>query len=141
FDLAFLDQLSDQLSMVYHFEVPTKLRVLVFDRVEAVREGRYNLFELEGFFIAVQSLNILFGHHLVKVFVTDAPGRVAGTGFFWHQIAPHINNFWHMLDKDRTFSHTGPAGGASPKFVLGNHTLDQRRQFARLQAAISSPFF
>ena len=82
--------------------MPTKLRVLVFDRVEAVRAGRddgavYRCYtrytcsttarsmpvvvmllfaHIEA--VAVEHFNILLGHHLPQVFVADTTGGIPG---------------------------------------------------------------
>src|SRR5256886_15747261 len=82
--------------MVHHFVITAKLRVLVLDRVEAMRAGGddYTVFWFqarssiavsvvpvalvgEGETIAIQRLDILLGHHLPQVFIANTPRRIA----------------------------------------------------------------
>src|SRR5712692_3514945 len=89
--------------VVHYFIVATKLRILVLDGVEAVRAGRddramagrYTGHAITGGMpvvsavlvsrieaVAVEYFDILLCHHLPQVFVPDAPGGIACTGFF-----------------------------------------------------------
>src|SRR5581483_7183958 len=43
-----------------------------------------------------------------------------------HQMAAHINNLRHMLDRDGTDVHASHAGGAGPEGVVGDNAADHR---------------
>ena len=45
---------------------------------------------------------------------------------FHHQVAAHIDDFWHMLDGDRADLHTGATGRTGPQRVIGNDAADHR---------------
>src|SRR6185295_16744929 len=64
-DLPGRDQLADQLGVVADLEVAAQLRVLVLDRVQAVRTGGDDLLHL----LRVHGLDVLLSLHLVQHFV------------------------------------------------------------------------
>ena len=68
------DQLHQELRVVDHLVVAVELRVLVLQRVEAVRALRDDLLHAE----AVERLDVLHREHLEDVLVARAPGAVAG---------------------------------------------------------------
>ena len=67
-------QLAEQLRVVHHLVVAAELRVLVLQRVEAVRALRDDLLDAE----AVERLDVLHRQHLEDVLVARTAGRVAG---------------------------------------------------------------
>ena len=68
------DELLEQLRVVDHLVVAAELRVLVLQRVEAVRALRDDLLHAH----AVERLDVLHREHLEDVFVARTPRRVAG---------------------------------------------------------------
>ena len=69
-----VDELAEQLRVVHHLVVAAELRVLVLQRVEAVRALRDDLLHAE----AVERLDVLHRQHLEDVLVARAARRVAG---------------------------------------------------------------
>ena len=65
---------AEQLRVVHDLVVAAELRVLVLQRVEAVRALRDDLLHAE----AVERLDVLHRQHLEDVLVARAAGRVAG---------------------------------------------------------------
>src|SRR5437588_245789 len=89
---------------MYNLIIATKLWILVLDSVEAMRAGSNDRALLRSYSshaitgnvpiamigagfetVAIERLDILLGHHLPEVFVTDTPCRVARTLFFGTQ--------------------------------------------------------
>src|SRR5437588_11420401 len=91
---------------MHYLVVATKLRVLVLDRVEAVRAGSDNGAVLCGHgsrtvamaiipvammvsggveSVTIEHLDVLLGHHLPEVFVADTSRGIARTGLFGSQ--------------------------------------------------------
>src|SRR5256886_7413440 len=91
---------------MHYLIVATKLRILVSDRVEAVRAGSDNGAMLRGHgsrtgamaivpaaimisggieSVTIEHLDVLLGHHLPEIFVADTSRRVARTGLFGSQ--------------------------------------------------------
>ena len=68
------DQLVEELAVVHHLVVAAELRVLVEQRVEAVRALRDDLLDAH----AVERLDVLHRQHLEDVLVAGAAGAVAG---------------------------------------------------------------
>ena len=68
------DELVEQLGVVHDLVVAAELRVLVLQRVEAVRALRDDLLHAH----AVERLDVLHREHLEDVLVARAAGRVAG---------------------------------------------------------------
>ena len=73
-ELAALDQRLQQLGVVHDLVVAAELRVLVVQRVEAVRALRDDLLHAH----AVEHLDVRHGQHLEQVLVARPAGRVAG---------------------------------------------------------------
>ena len=73
-ELARLDERLEELAVVHDLVVAAELRVLVLQRVEAVRALRDDLLHAH----AVERLDVLRGEHLEDVLVARAAGRVAG---------------------------------------------------------------
>ena len=72
---ALVDQPLQELAVVHHLVVPTHLRVLVSQGVEAVGALGDDLLHAH----TVERLNVLRGQHLEDVLVAGPTGRVAGT--------------------------------------------------------------
>src|SRR5437764_11635511 len=89
---------------MYNLIIATKLWILVLDSVEAMRAGSDDRALLRSYSsnaitgdvpiamigagfetVAIERLDILLGHHLPEVFVTDTPCGVARTPFFGTQ--------------------------------------------------------
>src|SRR2546421_10335293 len=91
---------------MYYLVIATKLRILVSDRVEAVRAGSDNgtvlgdhasrtvavaivpaAIMISGGIesVTIEHLDVLLGHHLPEIFVADTSRRVARTGLFGSQ--------------------------------------------------------
>ena len=68
-----VDQLLDELAVVDYLERAAELRVLVFERVEAVWAAGHHPLRL----ILIQALDIGLRQDLVQVFVASSAGRVA----------------------------------------------------------------
>ena len=86
--MALVDQLAEQLRVVHDLVVAAELRVLVGERVEAVRAGRDDLdVVLAAGADAVERLDVLLAEHLEDELVAQAPGRVAGAGLAWPRTA------------------------------------------------------
>ena len=94
-DLAALHQLANQLGVVADLEVAAQLRVLVLDRMQAVRAGGDDLLHLLG----VHQLDVLLRFHLVQHLVAGAPRRIAGAAFFQAQHGEIDAPFAHHLDE------------------------------------------
>ena len=73
-ELALVDEPLEELAVVHDLVVAAELRVLVHQRVEAVRALRDDLLHAH----AVERLDVLHGQHLEDVLVARAAGRVAG---------------------------------------------------------------
>src|SRR5437868_9982943 len=67
------DELRDHFAVVQHLEVPAELRVLVRERVEAVRALRDDLLHA----VAVERLDVLLGEGLEQIFVPQPARRIA----------------------------------------------------------------
>ena len=80
-DAALFDQLVDELGVVQHVVVAAELRVLVLDRVEAVRAGRDHLAHPVG----VHHLDVGLGQRLEEVLVAGSPRRVAAAALLFAQ--------------------------------------------------------
>ena len=79
----FPHQPVEQLRVMEDVKVPVEVRVLVAQRVKAVRAGGDDLplplrYALKGF---VEGLHILLRHHLEQELVAGAAGRIARAGF------------------------------------------------------------
>src|SRR5438477_9192193 len=91
---------------MHYLVIATKLRILVSDRVEAVRAGSDNGAVLGGHAsrtvavaivpaaimisggiesVTIEHLDVLLGHHLPEIFVAYTSRRVARTGLFGSQ--------------------------------------------------------
>src|SRR5256885_16435714 len=91
---------------MHYLIVATKLRILVSDRVEAVRAGSDNGAMLRGHgsrtgamavvptaimvsggveSVTIKHLDVLLGHHLPEIFVADTSRRITRTGLFGSQ--------------------------------------------------------
>ncbi len=73
-EAAVVDQLLEQLAVVHDLVVAAELRVLVEQRVEAVRALGDDLLHAH----AVEHLDVRHGQHLEEVLVARPAGRVAG---------------------------------------------------------------
>ena len=73
-DPAVADEFREQLGMVDHLVAAAEVRVLVRDRVEAVRAAGDDL----GYPGLVERLDVLLGERLEHVLVADPAGGVAG---------------------------------------------------------------
>src|SRR3974377_1608918 len=62
-----------------HFELSAKLRILVFKRVEAVRTGGNDFFEVQG----PENLNIAPRHNVEQIFIAHSPSGVAGAALLF----------------------------------------------------------
>ena len=69
-------ELGDHLAVVQHFEVAAELRVLVGERIEAVRALGDDLLHA----VAVERLDVLLRERLEEVFVAQAARGVAIAG-------------------------------------------------------------
>src|SRR6185503_5499800 len=72
-ELAVLVEPVDQLRVVNDLEVGAELRVVVAQRVEAMRARRHDLLRVDR----RQRLDVLLGEHLEQHLVTGAPRRIA----------------------------------------------------------------
>src|SRR5260370_36872863 len=91
---------------MHYLVVATKLRILVSDRVEAVRAGSDNGAALRDHgsrtvamaivpaaimvrggveSVTIKHLDVLLGHHLPEIFVADTSRRITRTGLFGSQ--------------------------------------------------------
>src|SRR5882762_1455343 len=71
---ACIDEFLEKLRVVDDLVVPAEIRVLVLDRVEAVRARRDD----PPHAIAVQGLDVRLDHRLCEVLISEAPRRIAG---------------------------------------------------------------
>ena len=77
FQPAVFDEFADELRVVHHLVVAAKLRILVFQYVEAVGAAGDDLLDA----VAVEDGDVLGGLHLVQKLVASALRRVAGAAF------------------------------------------------------------
>ena len=70
-------ELIEELGVVVHLVAAAELRVLVPERVEAVRTGGDDLAHA----VAIQGFDVALGQHLEQELVADAAGRVSAAGF------------------------------------------------------------
>ena len=102
--------------MVHDFEVAAELRVLVLQRVEAVRAGRDYLLDV----VTLQRLDVLLRLALEQVLVTDSPRRVAAARLLVAEDA--------YLDA-RCVQHSGQSEGALHAALLeGGRAADPEEE-------------
>ena len=65
--------------MVQHLVVAAKIRVLVGQRVQAMRTLRNDLTNTES----VHRFDVLFGQHLEQVLIPRTAGGIPRTGLLW----------------------------------------------------------
>ena len=119
----FPHQPVEQLRVMEDVKVPVEVRVLVAQRVKAVRAGGDDLplplrYALKGF---VEGLHILLRHHLEQELVAGAAGRIARAGFTGGQHAElHAGGVQQIHGRAgrRAARVVVGAGAADPQQVL-----------------------
>ena len=86
-------ELGQELAVMDNLEFPTKLGILVLQRVEAVWTGGHNFFHL----VPVQGRNVFLGQELKKILIADPPGRISRAALFIAQDRElHPSRFQHL---------------------------------------------
>ena len=94
-DTSGFEKFVDVLRRMNHVEVPTKIGVLILDRVEAVRTLSHDPLEL----VTVQGLDVHLCEREVQILVAKTPGGFAGALFFHAEDAEFHIRFLHDLHK------------------------------------------
>ena len=129
---AGFDEMAQQLGVVDDLVVAAELRVLVRQRVEAVRAGSDDLARAFGAVLedAVEDLDVLLGETLEHQFVAQATSRVAGAGLAGaHDAERDAGQVEQLGDRagdllGTVFERAGAAHPEQVLDVLGDLALD-----------------